>query len=246
MRKGKHEDVEEALFLWHQHLRGKGVPVNGPMLQEKALQFKREIEGEDGEFTASDGWLDRWKKRYGIRQLSVSGEALSANRHAVPAFKTQLFTILDNEGITGDQLYNCDETGLNYKMLPTKTLASKKEASAPGYKKSKERVTVLACSNVTGSHKLRLTLIGKSKKPRAFKKLKKDEELLLWYTNQQKSWMNSAIFKSWFFSEFVPTVEKRLAENNLPRKAILLLDNASTHPIAEIERRRHKSIILAS
>jgi hypothetical protein len=58
-------------------------------------------------------------------------------------------------------------------MLPAKTLASKKEAAAPGYKKSKEQVTILACSNATGNHKLRLTLIGKSKKPRAFKKLKK-------------------------------------------------------------------------
>jgi len=245
MHKGKHVEVEEALFLWHEHLRGKGVPVAGPMLQEKALHFKREIEGEDGEFTASDGWLDRWKKRYGIRQLSLSGEALSANKDAVPEFKTLLFSILDKEGISGDQLYNCDETSLNFKMLPTKTLASKKETSAPGYKKSKERVTVLACSNVTGDNKLRLTLIGKSKKPRAFKKIKKDDELPLWYTNQQKAWMNSAIFKTWFFNEFVPSVEKYLASNNLPRKAILLLDNASTHPIVdELKDRDIKAVFL--
>ena len=63
MLKGKHKEVEEALFLWHEHLRGKGLPVSGPILQEKALQFKRQIEGEDSEFTASDGWLDRWKKK---------------------------------------------------------------------------------------------------------------------------------------------------------------------------------------
>ncbi|XP_054284043.1 jerky protein homolog-like [Macrosteles quadrilineatus] len=245
MRTGKHNEVEEALFLWHEHLRGKGVPVNGPMLQEKAKFFKREIEGDDGKFAASDGWLDRWKKRYGVRQLSVSGEALSGNKDAVPEFKTFLHNLLDEEGITGDQLYNCDETGLNYKMLPTKTLASKKEAAAPGYKKSKERVTVLACCNVTGNHKLRLTLIGKSKKPRAFKNLKKDEVLPLWYTNQQKAWMNSAIFKTWFFNEFVPSVEKHLAANNLPRKAILLLDNASTHPIAnELKDEDIKAVFL--
>jgi hypothetical protein len=35
MLKGKHKEVEEALFLWHEHLRGKGVPVTGPILQEK-------------------------------------------------------------------------------------------------------------------------------------------------------------------------------------------------------------------
>jgi hypothetical protein len=26
----------------------------------------------------------------------------------------------------GEQIFNCDETGLNYKMLPSKALASKK------------------------------------------------------------------------------------------------------------------------
>lgn len=185
MLKGKHKDVEEALFLWHEHLRGKGLPVTGPILKEKALQFNVLL-GDDSEFTASDGWLDRWKKRFGIRQITISGEALSADREAVPLFKDYLVKIIQEEELSEEQLYNCDETGLNYKMLPTKTLASKKEAAAPGYKKSKERVTILACSNATGNHKLRLTLIGKSKKPRAFKKLKDQEPLPLNYTNKKK------------------------------------------------------------
>ena len=34
--KGKHKEVEEALFLWHEHFREKGLPVTGPILQEKS------------------------------------------------------------------------------------------------------------------------------------------------------------------------------------------------------------------
>ena len=148
-------------------------------------------------------------------------------------FKDNLFKFIEKEGISGKQLYNCDEIGLNYKMLPTKTLASKREAAAPGYKKSKERVTILAYINATGNHKLRLTLVGKSKKPRAFKKLKNQESLPLYYTHQKKAWMNSEIFKTRFQNEFVPTVEKHLKDNNLPRKAVLLLDNAPSHPATD-------------
>jgi hypothetical protein len=96
-------------------------------LLEKALKFKQQIEGQDSEFTASDGWLDRWKKRFGIRQITVSGEALSADKEAVSVFKDNLFKLIEKEGISGEQLYNCDETGLNYEMLPAKTLASKKK-----------------------------------------------------------------------------------------------------------------------
>ncbi|GBN96928.1 hypothetical protein AVEN_252217-1 [Araneus ventricosus] len=39
-------------------------------------------------------------------------------------------------------------------MLPTKTLACRKGAAAPGYKRSKDRLTVSLCGNAAGMHKL--------------------------------------------------------------------------------------------
>lgn len=138
MLRGKHKEVE-ALFLWHEHLRGKGLPVTGPMLQEKALKCKLEIvEGEETEFTASDGWLDRWiggKKRFGVRQLTINGEALSAKTDAAPIFKDYLGSLIEKEGITGDQLYNCDETGLDYKIPPIKNPRIKAGECCPGIQK---------------------------------------------------------------------------------------------------------------
>lgn len=38
----------------------------------------------------------------------------------------------------------------------------------------KERLTILACVNVTGTHKLKLTVIGKSVKHRSFKNIDKE------------------------------------------------------------------------
>ncbi|GBN25965.1 hypothetical protein AVEN_44239-1 [Araneus ventricosus] len=43
-------------------------------------------------------------------------------------------------------------------MLPTKTLASRKEAAAPGYKRSKDRVTVYLCSSASGTHQVLFTI----------------------------------------------------------------------------------------
>ena len=64
-----------------------------------------------------------------------------------------------------DQIFNCDETGLNFRLLPDKTLAASFETSADGRKKSKERVTINACSNASGTIKLPLQVIGKSNRP---------------------------------------------------------------------------------
>ncbi|XP_054259713.1 jerky protein homolog-like [Macrosteles quadrilineatus] len=232
MKTAVNDKVNEALFLWFTQCRSKGLPVSGPILQEKALQFNKEI-GSDPNFKASEGWLEKWKNRYGVRKLHISGEKLSANENAVGEFKMFLHKLLDEEGISGDQLYNCDESGLNFKMLPSCTLASKEENSAPGYKKKKERVTIMACSNVTGNNKLKLCMIGKSNKPRAFKNFKDQSTLPVWYRGQKSAWMNSAIFREWFNNQFVPSVEKFAEKNNLPKKAILLLDNAPSHPSAD-------------
>lgn len=232
MKTSEYEKTSEALFVWFCTQRRKGTPISGPILKEKAQFFQQRLKEGEVNFTASSGWLDNWKKRYGVRQLHVSGEKLSADSKSADLFVERLRTIIENEKLTRKQLYNCDETGLNFKMLPDKSLASHDEKSAPGHKMSKERITVLPCSNASGEHKLRLLVIGKSKKPRAFKNLNL-QGLPTAYRNQKSAWMDTNIFKEWFFREFVPEVETFLNNEGLPRKALLLIDNAPSHPSAE-------------
>ncbi|KAG5867736.1 hypothetical protein JTB14_010146 [Gonioctena quinquepunctata] len=117
------------------------------------------------------------------------------------------------------------------------TLASKRESSAPGHKVSKERVTVLNCANSTGNHKLPLLLIGKSRNPRAFKNVKK---LPLFYKSQPKAWMTAALFTEWYDEVFIPEVKK--APKSVGKegsKVLLIVDNAPTHPTAELLEREN-------
>ncbi|GFT41831.1 HTH CENPB-type domain-containing protein [Trichonephila clavipes] len=75
------------------------------------------------------------------------------------------------EGYFRDDVYNVDETGVNWKALLRKSLAPKQESPAPGFKISKERVTDMGCANSSGAHSLPLLVIGKSKKPLCFKNI---------------------------------------------------------------------------
>ena len=90
-------------------------------------------------------------------------------------------------------------------------------------------LSFLACANKSDDKKLKLLLIGKSKKPRAFQNVNVDN-LPVKSTNQKSAWMDSSIVKSWFHGQFVPSVKRYCDENNLPHKALLILDNAPTHP----------------
>ncbi|XP_054744414.1 jerky protein homolog-like [Anastrepha obliqua] len=222
------EVVDEALWIWFLQERRRGTPIGGPILKEKALAIHQKI-NIGGDFVASDGWLNRWKKRHGIHFAHVSGEKMSANTSGATEFKTNFGEMVKTEELSPEQVYNMDETGLNIKMLPETTFLGSHEQSASGFKKNKERITVAVCSNAAGTPKIPLFVIGKSAKPRAFKNWN-PSSLPVYYKSQKSEWMNSDLFKEWFNLEFVPKVKKHLKSVNLPIKAILVLDNAPTHP----------------
>lgn len=228
LKKPKLEVLDDAVWVWFCQERCKGTPLSGPIIKEKAFQLHKKLGGDESDSTASEGWLHRWKNRHGVRQVCISGEKLSADDDASREFIEKFDKIISENDLSANQLYNVDETGLNHKMLPKKTLASTNETVA-GTKLAKNRLTIATCSNASGDHKLPLFVIGKSKKPRAFKNINM-ETLPVYYRAQKSAWMDCFLFKEWFFDAFVPAVKKYLKAKNLPIRAILLLDNAPSHP----------------
>ena len=164
--------------------------------------------------------------------MSLQGEKLSADKEASEEFVSSFAEFVEEHHLTLNQVFNCDETGLNFRLLPDKTLASSFEKAADGRKKSKERVTINACANASGTIKLPLQLIGKAKRPRCFCGLQMDL-LPVEYQGQKNAWMSTEIFHKWFHDSFVPTVRRELSSLGLEQKAVLVLDNCPAHPNAE-------------
>ena len=81
----------------------------------------------------------------------MQGEKLSADTETPEPFKKELLDVMEREGLTLEQIYNCNETGLYHRMLPTITLGTKAEKNASGIKKQKERVTLIcSCTGLCG------------------------------------------------------------------------------------------------
>lgn len=51
------------------------------MFKRKDSQFEIQLPNEDLNLTASQGWLNRWKKRHDVRQLIIE-ECLSGDKNA--------------------------------------------------------------------------------------------------------------------------------------------------------------------
>ncbi|XP_039386738.1 tigger transposable element-derived protein 4-like [Mauremys reevesii] len=216
LRVAEHKDVDDALFQWLTNTRATKLPVNGPLLMEKADILAAKLGHPD--FKASQGWLDRFKKRHNIVFKAICGESAAVQQEQVDSWlKTQMRTILDTYETWN--IFNADETGVFWKCLPDKTMAFRGEACHGG-KKSKDRLAVLVAANMDGSQKLPLYVIGKSKNPRCFKQTK---VLQCDYDGQPSAWITGDLFSAW-----VKKWDRKFQAEK--RKVALIVDNCRAHP----------------
>jgi hypothetical protein len=73
-----------------------------------------------------------------VRQLKICGETFLADSESVLKFREQFQSVIKNEGLSYELLYNCDEIGFNFNMLPLEPQAFHEEKLASGCKGSKE------------------------------------------------------------------------------------------------------------
>ena len=205
VRRADDDSFDKAMHLWFTQERYKGTPISGVLVMEKARLLYHELHPDKSEddFKASSGWLHRFKKRHGIRQLSMQGESLSADTSAAEEFKAFFHEFVEEYRLTLHQIFNCDETGLYWRLLPNKTLADASEKCAKNFKSPKDRVTLMATANVSGDFKLPLVFIHKSCRPRCFSGVNMSA-LPVHYYSQKSGWMDRVIFTDWFHKHFVP------------------------------------------
>ncbi|XP_062582039.1 tigger transposable element-derived protein 4-like [Saccostrea cucullata] len=187
------------------------------MLVTKAEEFAKKLDVAD--FKASNGWLENFKSRQGITFKRVCGEEKSVDTQSddMSVWQEKLKLLLTR--YPPQDIYNADETGIFFRLLPDKTLEFK-DVDCHGGKKNKERLTAMVCANMDGTDKLPFLVIGKSANPRCFKNV---QSLPVKYNANKKAWMTGDIFTTW-----VKQLDKKMKKKK--RKIALVIDNCPAHP----------------
>ena len=167
-RESKFSDLNETLHAWFCLAVSKNVYPDGRIQKEKAIEIAGQL-GCEG-FKASNGWLDRWKKRYNVRQVKVSGESGDVSGATVDSWKERLPDILQR--YSAKDVWNLDETGCFGQALPDKGFNQRAKACKGG-KQSKQQITDTFIVNAVVSSEAEPIVIWKSEKPRCFKNVEK-------------------------------------------------------------------------
>ena len=215
VRPARFNAVDDALLQWFTHARSSNIPVTGPAMKAKAEDISHQLGIYD--WSCSEGWLHRFKKRHNISYKVISGERGAVDEEKTDAWIEDVLKPTLSKYDSKD-IFNADETGLVWRLLPDKTLAFKSEKCFGG-KKSKDRITVMVCANMDGTEKYPLFTIGKFRNPRCFKGI----TLPVQYSANPKAWMTLDLFKDWLRG-----FDSSMASQH--RKVLLVIDNCPAHP----------------
>ena len=219
----QHPDIDEHCWKFFCDARSKNIPVNGPMLQAEAVNASLKF-GKDG-FVASNGWLQSFIHRHKIRMVNLHGESADVDKSCCDQWLEKLPELC--QGYQDRDIYNCDETGIFFRSVPTKSFVRENEVHT-GTKVLKDRFTVLLTCNLAGE-KEKMWIIGRAKKPHSFPKHSADMQHLCIYRNNSKGWMKSDIFidyLNWMITCYKMILQKR--------RILLFLDNCPSHPDVQL------------
>lgn len=190
-------------------------------------------------FRKSNGWLWQFCNQRGLCKVPKHGKTIDADAASVKVFRQKLQKVIEDKGLVWSQMYSLmlmKQVVFGH-SLPKHSHMRKEEDSTQGKKFSKQCISVLMGANATGTHRLKLTVMGKYETPQSMRGLDYDQDLPVIYYNTANACFNSAIVTHWFFHYFVPAVKKYQTEVlKIPTskvRAILLLDNTTAHPDAE-------------
>ncbi|PXF45462.1 CENP-B-like [Gracilariopsis chorda] len=215
--------LEDALFSWIVDQKFRNGRVTSGTVREFGRHLLRQVNeklptNKNLEFRFSNGWMEKYKKRYGLKFWRLSEDHDEQDERNVfeegyPAFVRKLATYNDED------IWSAAEFGVQYCMNPNASIST-----ALGHEDSK--LTIIVCSNKTGSEKFPLTIIGNDSANIAL-----DEETMreadFEYIPNVRAWVTAKLFFSWLHS-FDAYIGR-----NRDRKVLLVLDSCSAHGTSE-------------
>ncbi|CAJ0826200.1 6397_t:CDS:2 [Entrophospora sp. SA101] len=123
-------EFDKAMQIWTAQMVSARMPLSDLILQRKG-GFARGLNIEN-QIKCANGWIYKFKKRNGLHKIKYSGEANSAPLQILPEERSKLRFILSQYN---EDIYNADEMGIFFRMLPNQTLST---GPISGYKKGRK------------------------------------------------------------------------------------------------------------
>ncbi|QLL34948.1 hypothetical protein HG536_0H03230 [Torulaspora globosa] len=235
VRKPNNVLVRLILQEWVSQSIWNGIPINSPIIQDTAqsVWYRIPAEHREGNGSFSYKWINNFLAKMDINISNLDEELPKPPKIWTFEERNALKQIFAT--IPSQDIFTLDETFLAYN-LPLDYA----QYEASQIQRVIEVATVMLCSNVEGTEKLKPVVVGKYNSYRSFRNYFPEEpsdpisqSLLgekmarrfgISYHSNRKSWLTSNLFHDW-----LARWDKRLAADN--RNIWIILDDSCSHRI---------------
>lgn len=215
-------------------VRTCSLRVRQEMLKQEGLTEEQTKDLQ--EFNPSDNWIRSFSRRKQIKIASKPWRVAEVSAIEVDDMETQnVKTLLQRFDL--DCIFSVHETTLFHKVLPRKSyLVSRSNGqntvkALPDDMTTENRLTLIVCTNATGTVKIPLTLIGMAKQPKSFR----IRPCPLHYLTHPYAWFNTTTFKQWFSEIFIPAIRHHTWRNI----ALLVENSLDGHDVSDSREQIH-------
>lgn len=224
--------MDARVLSFVEEARKVGLPVTRAVIQSFGHAAKKtvleEVTTTQDEkkrleaFGASVKWAKNFVSRNGMLGHELRGEADSVDAAAIEKGLKEIREVCKKYSL--QSIFNVDKTIIFYKVLPRPTYLAKsgnrKTARSTKDMEDEDRISAYMCTNSTGTAKVDMTIIGKFKNPRCFRRKKPPVK----YFSQNNAWSDGPTLRKWWSEVFLPFVRKWTHE-----PVLLLMDSCLSH-----------------
>jgi hypothetical protein len=145
--------LEVVLVRLVREFRNRHIPVGQQLLRTMAQEVYALLSSRVGQLSFEEpafsrSWMNSFKKAWGLNYHEMRGEAGSVVLATIAPQIEVISSVIATYSL--ENVYNADETGLFLQTMPNWTLDFEKR---PGDKQTSSRVSILFCTNATGTDK---------------------------------------------------------------------------------------------
>ena len=130
MTKLRNTVAQENIRLceWYQKCCCSTFYPNGPLLKEEPMETKNQLQNSDLDgFVALNGWLEKWKATYAIKEKRIVGEGGDVPEETVSSWIERLQELTERYSL--ENIWNMDDSGCSFNARPDAGLVQKKKTS---------------------------------------------------------------------------------------------------------------------
>ncbi|CAL1682041.1 unnamed protein product [Lasius platythorax] len=234
-RLNKYESSEERLYKWFRERKESGDSISYSQFKAEGLKLMDEFGGSK-KLKARYLWLracwTRFKSLLKFQNAPKNTENLAPRSDQVEQsaekFIPKLMHRLEEEDIRRDNIYLMFKMKFTWRSLLPNTQKDTKEIDIQ--KLGNDGLTIIFCTNATGSRKLSPFYFYEYKTQKALKYLESNVAIP---QTLKKDTLNQQIFADWYNNHFIKSVIKHQQETNVSGKVLLLVKNCKKFILPE-------------